>query len=284
MNKWNLIIDVAECTNCNNCFIACKDEYVGNDIEGYSRSQPLHGHKWINILKRERGSYPRVDMTYLPTMCNHCDNAPCIEKGHGAVYKRDDGIVIIDPVKAKGRKDLVEACPYGAIWWNDEHSLPQAWQFDAHLLDRGWDKPRCVQSCPTGALNAVKVTDESMASIIKEQGLEPLRDDLNSKPRVLYKNLHRFNCHFVAGEVLLKQADIIDCLPGTTVELYAEDEKIATARTDTFGEYQFDGLADKTEKYELIFSHEKYGKEKITVMLESNSLVVDSIVFEVEQK
>ncbi len=284
MNKWNLIVDVAECTNCNNCFIACKDEYVGNDIEGYSRSQPLHGHKWINILKNERGSYPHVDITYLPTMCNHCDNAPCIEKGQGAVYQREDGIVIIDPVKAKGRKDLVEACPYGAIWWNEEHSLPQAWQSDAHLLDRGWDKPRCVQSCPTGALKALKVSDESMATIIRQQGLEPLRADLDSKPRVLYKNLSRFNSHFVAGEVLVKHADVIDCLADTTVELYIGEEKFATTRTDAFGEYQFDGLADKTGKCDLTFSHDKYGQKKAGVVIKSNSLVVDSVVFEIEQK
>ena len=52
--------------------------------------------------------------------------------------KRDDGIVLIDPVKAKGRQDLVDACPYGHIWWNEELKVPQAWPFDAHLLDQGW--------------------------------------------------------------------------------------------------------------------------------------------------
>ena len=67
-----------------------------------------------------------IDVAYVPTMCNHCDNAPCVAKGGGAVTKRDDGIVIIDPVKAKGRKDLVETCPYGHIWWNEELQVPQA--------------------------------------------------------------------------------------------------------------------------------------------------------------
>jgi nitrate reductase beta subunit len=31
------------------------------------------------------------------------------------ISKRKDGIVIIDPDKAKGNKDMVGACPYGAI-------------------------------------------------------------------------------------------------------------------------------------------------------------------------
>ena len=120
MKKWNMIIDVAECTNCNLCTLATMDEYVGNDLPGYSAPMPKHGHRWINILQKERGQAPMIDVAYVPTMCNHCDNAPCVAKGGGAVSKRDDGIVLIDPVKAKGRKDLVDACPYGHIWWNEE--------------------------------------------------------------------------------------------------------------------------------------------------------------------
>ena len=69
MEKWNLIIDVAECTNCNNCFLACKDEYVGNDFPGYSAPQPLHGHKSFYIESREHGQYPMVDVAYRPTTC-----------------------------------------------------------------------------------------------------------------------------------------------------------------------------------------------------------------------
>src|SRR5262249_17048843 len=111
MKKWNMIIDVAECTNCNLCTLATMDEYVGNDWPGYSKPMPKHGHKWINILQKERGQIPMIDIAYVPTMCNQCDDAPCVAKGGGAIKKRHDGIVLIDPEKAKGRKDLVEACP-----------------------------------------------------------------------------------------------------------------------------------------------------------------------------
>ena len=161
MKKWNLIVDVAECTNCNLCTLAAMDEYVGNEFPGYSAPMPKHGHKWINILQKERGQVPAVDIAYVPTMCNHCDDAPCIAKGGGAVKKRDDGIVLIDPDKAKGRKDLVEACPYGHIWWNEELQLPQAWTFDAHLIDGGWRQTRGQQSCPTGAMRAICVDGRS---------------------------------------------------------------------------------------------------------------------------
>ncbi len=112
MNKWNMIIDVALCHDCNNCFLSCKDEFCENDFLPYSVAQPRHGHRWMDILRKERGQYPMVDVAYLPVPCMHCDDAPCLTED-GAVYKREDGIVIIDPEKARGRKDLLDLCPYG---------------------------------------------------------------------------------------------------------------------------------------------------------------------------
>ena len=49
MSQWNLIIDVARCENCNNCVLANKDEYVGNDFPGYSAPQALHGPSTLRI-------------------------------------------------------------------------------------------------------------------------------------------------------------------------------------------------------------------------------------------
>src|SRR5215813_15509110 len=100
MKKWNLIIDVAECTNCQLCTLAAMDEYVGNEWPGVAAPMPRHGHHWIDIRQKERGQQPSIDIAYAPTMCNHCDDAPCMKAAtDGAISKRDDGIVIIDPVK-----------------------------------------------------------------------------------------------------------------------------------------------------------------------------------------
>jgi nitrate reductase beta subunit len=65
----------------------------------------------------------------------------------GAISKRADGIVIIDPEKSKGQKEIVDACPYGAVYWNEEKQIPQAWIFHAHLLDDGWTETRHGASC-----------------------------------------------------------------------------------------------------------------------------------------
>ena len=201
MSKWNLIVDVANCTNCNLCALAVQDEHVGNDFPGYAAEMPKHGHRWIEIKRRERGTPPATDVAYVPTLCQHCDDAPCIAAAPDAITKRPDGIVVIDPVKAKGRRDIVDACPYGAVWWNDDLDLPQHWIFDAHLLDAGWAEPRCVTVCATNALTAVKLDDEAMQRLVKEDDLEALRPDLDTKPRVYYKNLWRYDKAFIAGTV-----------------------------------------------------------------------------------
>jgi Fe-S-cluster-containing dehydrogenase component len=262
MKKWNMIIDVAECTNCNLCTLAAMDEYVGNEFPGYSAPMPKHGHKWINILQKERGQVPAVDIAYVPTMCNHCDDAPCIAKGGGAVKKRDDGIVLIDPVKAKGRKDLVEACPYGHIWWNEELQVPQAWTFDAHLIDDGWRQTRGQQSCPTGAMRAICVDDVEMGMIAREHELEVVRPELETKPRVYYKNLWRYSTCFIAGSVSIETKGAVECVEGATVRLLMNGAALAEAATDNYGDFKFDRLGENSGEYSVEVA---FGKNKRAV-------------------
>jgi len=250
-NKWNMIIDVAECTNCNLCTLAAMDEYVGNEFPGYSAPMPRHGHKWIDILQKERGQVPMVDVAFVPVMCNHCDNAPCIAKGGDAVKKRADGIVLIDPVKAKGRKDLVETCPYGQIWWNEELQLPQAWTFDAHLLDQGWQQTRGQQSCPTGAMRAIKVSDEEMERMVKDEGLAVMQPEAGTKPRVYYRNLWRYTTCFIGGSVSVEQGGAVDCVEGATVRLVKDGLGVAAAITDNYGDFKFDRLPENSGTYSV---------------------------------
>ena len=252
MKKWNMIIDVAECTNCQLCTLATMDEYVGNDWPGYAAPMPRHGHHWINILQKERGQVPMIDIAFVPTMCNHCDNAPCMQADKtGAISKRADGIVIIDPEKAKGRKELVDACPYGHIWWNEELKLPQAWPFDAHLLDQGWQQTRGQQSCPTGAMRALKVEDEEMARIAHDQGLEVMRPEFNSKPRVYYRNLWRYSKCFIGGSVAAETNHVVDCVEGAKVRLLKRGALLAETATDNYGDFKFDRLDEGSGRYSV---------------------------------
>jgi Fe-S-cluster-containing dehydrogenase component len=250
MKKWNMIIDVAECTNCNLCTLATMDEYVGNEWPGIAAPMPRHGHQWINILQKERGQVPMIDIAYVPTMCNQCDNAPCMKADKsGAISKRADGIVVIDPAKSKGRKDLVDACPYGHIWWNEELQIPQAWPFDAHLLDAGWQQTRGHQACPTGAMRAIKVEDDEMARLARDESLEVMRPELGAKPRVYYRNLWRFTKCFIGGSVSADANGIIDCVEGATVRLLKDGATIAETATDNYGDFKFDRLNENSGRY-----------------------------------
>lgn len=265
MEKWNLVIDVAKCGNCNNCFLATSDEHIGNDFPGYAAPQPRHGHRWIDIKRNVRGSGIMVDAAYLPTMCNHCDDAPCIEAGAGVVRKRDDGIVIIDPDKARGRQDLIDSCPYGAIWWNEELQLPQHWNFDAHLLDQGWTQPRGAHACPTGAMYALKVEDDEMTKRVNEQGLEVLQPDLKTRPRVYYKNLHRYTKLFIGGSVVADINDLRECIQDAKVWLERDNKVIADTTSDTFGDFKFDGIDPDGGSYNIRISHPEHGSAAFEV-------------------
>ncbi len=262
--KWNVLIDVAECTNCNLCVLANLDEHVDNDFPGYCAPMPKHGAHWIRILQNERGQAPYMDIAYVPVVCNHCDDAPCIKEAKdGAITKRDDGIVVIDPVKAKGQEHLVDACPYGHIWWNKELELPQAWSFDAHLIDGGWSRTRADQVCPTGAFKTLKVSDGAMQKLADQQRLEVLQPELGTKPRVWYKNLWRYSTAFIAGTLSAEANGRVDCVEGARVALMKDGETIAEIASDNYGDFKFDRLAENSGPYTLVI--EADGKAKKTV-------------------
>jgi Fe-S-cluster-containing dehydrogenase component len=251
--KWNLIVDVALCDNCRLCFLAVKDEYVGNDFPGVSAAQPAQGqHRWLDIARKERGSYPIVEARFMPVMCNHCDNAPCMKAAQGgAVRKRPDGIVIIDPDKAKGQKKIMQACPYDAIFWNDEKDIPQAWPFDAHLLDEGWTRTRAQQACPMNVFRTVCVEDAEMQRIQAEEALEVLRPELGTKPRIYYRNLHKMTRCFVGGTVVEQVKGVEECAAGAEVVLTQDGREVGRTTTDTFGEFVIDRLEPNSGRYHL---------------------------------
>ena len=269
--SWHLIVDVERCNNCRACFLAVKDEYIGNDFPGYSAPQPAQGHNWLDIRRHERGRYPIVDAHFVPVMCNHCEDAPCMKVAeNGAVTRRDDGLVIIDPVKAKGQKQIAEACPYGAVSWNEEAQLPQAWTFDAHLLDQGWDRVRAEQCCPTGVFRTLKVDDAEMQRLTEAENLTVLQPELGTRPRVHYKNMHLITDCFISGTVVENRQGVEECVAEAEVVLSREGVEIARTRTDTFGEFKLDHLPPHSGEYQVEVSGPA-GRQQAQVTLGAES-------------
>jgi Fe-S-cluster-containing dehydrogenase component len=266
--KWNLVIDVARCMDCNDCFLADKDEFTGNDFLPYSVAQPWTGHRWMNILRTERGQYPLVQVAYRPTPCLHCDDAPCIKDSPaGTIYKRGDGLVIIDPAKAKGHPEIVATCPYGVIYWNEEAEVAQKCTGCAHLLDEGWTDTRCSQVCPADAIELVLADDAEMAMTVAAQGLEVLRPELGAKPRVYYKNLYLFEKAFVAGNVVFGDTD--ECAEGATALVTAGDLAAGEATASNYGDFYVDKLEPGRE-YAVTVSAPGYATLTRTVKLEKS--------------
>jgi Fe-S-cluster-containing dehydrogenase component len=197
----------------------------------------------MRIIEKERGKFPKVKVAYTAVPCMHCDNPTCVELAQdGAIYQRPDGIVIIDPVKALGKKELLSTCPYRVIYWNEEKQLPQKCTLCAHLLDQGWKEPRCVEVCPTGALVFGNLDDPNseISKIIASGKTETLHPEYGLKDKVRYIGLPK---RFVAGAVVLGDKD--ECAEGVKVSLEGAGEK-KTVLTDNYGDFEFEGLtADK---------------------------------------
>lgn len=278
MKKWNLVIDIEKCFNCNNCTLACHDEYHDNEFPGIAHGMPRHGHNWFRIEQRETGVVPMVEVSYLPTTCNHCDRPRCMEVARdGAVVKRADGIVIIVPEKARGQKQIVDACPYGAVHWNEERQLPQAWPFDAHLLDAGWQRTRGAQACPTRAMQALHVEDEEMRRIVEEQGLEVLHPEYGTVPRVYYRNLARWRGVFIGGTVAVTRNGVTDCVEGARVSLQQEGTTLASLASDGYGDFRFSRLAPRSGAYTVVVSADGCEPETRHVELQDDSIVLETI-------
>ena len=268
MKKWYMIIDVERCEDCNSCFIACKDEHCDNSFPGYTVTQPRHGHRWMNIFRKERGSGSLTDVFYLPLPCMHCDKPPCVAKAKdNAITRRPDGIVLIDPERARGQKELVASCPYGAIFWNEEMDLPQKCTFCAHLIDDNWKAPRCVQACPTGALRAACMEEGEIQKTRENEGLQAYKRGAGNEAAVLYKNLDLFTKAFIAGSIAKEVDGISDCVEGAKVTLWKDSAKLNEVVTDNYGDFKFDGLEEKSGQYVITIRADDFEEKTVQVDL-----------------
>lgn len=277
MKTMHMIVDVEKCVGCFNCMLACKDEHVGNRWMPYTDEQRKHGDKWINPTSYERGKAPYTEFCFVTRTCYQCDNPACMEKFPDEIYKREDGIVIIDPQKAKGKKEIVGACPYGQIHWNEERNLPQKCTGCAHLIDEGWERPRCVQACPLRAINTVYCEEDEWEKIIVNQGLKSITPDDGNKPRVLYKNLYRYNRCFIKGAIFFESSKVEEPAVDADVALYLNGMFIDKMRSDFLGEYYFDRIPKNSGKFVLKIALEGFDPIEKEVEVGAESVVVDEI-------
>jgi molybdopterin-containing oxidoreductase family iron-sulfur binding subunit len=122
--KLGMVIDLQRCVGCGACVIACKNE---NNVQG--------DVAWASRISRTVGEFPNVRYEYIPTLCNHCENAPCV-KGcpTSAMYKGEGNITMHDPAKCIGCRYCIINCPYAVIHFN-EGETHHFWRDDEPLIE-----------------------------------------------------------------------------------------------------------------------------------------------------
>jgi tetrathionate reductase subunit B len=178
MARLGMVIDLTRCMRCGACMIACKTEHqIGTGKHG--------GHEYyrIGMFTYETGKYPSVKTIFVPTLCMQCENSPCIDvcPMQGALYRRYDGIVKVNEERCNGCKLCIQACPYKALYFNEEKLVVDKCDFCANRVDQGLE-PACVAACMGKALifGDLDKPDSEVSKIIEKNDIRPGRPLLPS--------------------------------------------------------------------------------------------------------
>lgn len=204
--RYGMVIDLRTCAGCAACVMACKQ----------ANATP-QGVYWCNLDIWEEGTYPDARKRVLPHACMECSNAACVRIcPTGASHYSDDHLVLIDQDVCIGCQLCVQACPYGARWFNgEEAAVPyfgdgfeptpyeQARTLQEHQLGktgkctfcvdriRAGKEPMCVKTCITRTRYFGDLDDpeSEVATLIRDQGAVQLKPEAGTDPSVYYIGL-----------------------------------------------------------------------------------------------
>ena len=181
--RYGLAIDLERCIGCHTCTIACKLE---NGIEEGS---------WIKVRTiggphpdTPSGEHPELSMHFLPVLCMHCAQPPCLDACPlQAISRRGDGIVLIDESKCDGCQACLPACPYGALMYDAERNVARKCTLCAHRVDEGLE-PFCVVCCETEAMyfGDLQDPDSPVSRIVAQRSAEVLHPEKGTQPAVYF--------------------------------------------------------------------------------------------------
>jgi len=180
----------------------------GSTPETFSKRQMTFRTRVVPLFKDGKYPNPRVDI--YPTLCNQCDNPPCVAACPvGATSRRADGIVLVNWDKCIGCRYCMAVCPYGqrsliqseettdyqnpdAVPPGNTANKPPKGKVDkctfcAHLVDKG-QQPACVAACPAEARIFGDLDDpnSNLRELLANRNSELLRPDFGTRPQVYY--------------------------------------------------------------------------------------------------
>jgi Fe-S-cluster-containing dehydrogenase component/formate-dependent nitrite reductase membrane component NrfD len=178
--KYGFVIDHDRCIGCHACTVACKAE---NDV-------PVGSFRtWVKYV--EKGTFPSVRRHFAVLRCNHCTNAPCVKICPvNALEKRADGIVDVDRDACIGCRACMQACPYDALYVNEDLGAVEKCHYCAHRIEKGLE-PACVIVCPEQAIISGDLDDpqSKIATTVRENKVQVRRPEQKTGPNVYYKGL-----------------------------------------------------------------------------------------------
>ena len=156
MSKAVFVIDIASCTGCGACSIACKDRAgLPDDLD------------LLRMETHEEGVYPNPILHYRVVHCFHCDQPACAEACPvEAISKGEDGLVAINKAECTGCGECVEACPFNAVVMLPEDIAAKC-DGCADEIAKGWE-PTCVRACPMRALHYKPLEDIDLKNRLKD--------------------------------------------------------------------------------------------------------------------
>lgn len=180
--QYGFVLDQRRCIGCHACTVACKSE---NEV-------PIGDFRtWVKYT--EVGEFPAVRRHFAVLRCNQCTSAPCVTICPvTALHKRPDGIVDLDKDVCIGCKACMQACPYDALYLNEDTGGAEKCHFCAHRVEQGL-KPACEVVCPETAIISGDLHDpESPASkVLAEVGGSTVRrPEQGTGPNVFYLGAH----------------------------------------------------------------------------------------------
>mgnify|MGYP000856952166 CR=1 FL=1 len=174
-------VDLRSCVGCKACQIACKDKNDLGPDRVYRRVVEVAGGDWI---QQGDAWTTNAFAYYLPTACMHCEEAPCVKAcPTTAMYKRDDGVVLVDQTKCIGCRYCEWACPYGAPQYNAAIGKMTKCDFCVDYLDQN-QPPACVAACGMRVLDYGELAD-LQAKYGTTNDIYPLPDPAIAKPALV---------------------------------------------------------------------------------------------------
>ena len=170
MNSNLFVVDMATCTGCYTCSVACKDR------AGLPDALDL-----LRVETHETGVYPETGLHFRIVHCFHCEEPPCVDACPSqGISKGEDGLVTLDREECNGCGECIEACPFDAIVLRPDNTAVKC-DACADEVARGWD-PTCVRSCPMRALQYVLPEGVRFENRVRD----PKFEDYGIGPAVLH--------------------------------------------------------------------------------------------------